>query len=83
MQADIKNRNGRIYPMEVLEKEVKKIQQRPYRTKEHLVKLGHPEGPTINLERASHMITSLNQMVKTLSVKQRYYQLLWVRLLKT
>ena len=80
MQADIKNRNGRIYPMEVLEKEVRRY------TKDHIAQknraygeLGHPEELTINLERASHMITSLYQMVKTLSVKQRYYQLLWVR----
>ena len=59
MQADIKNRNGRVYPMEVLEKEVKRYNKDHIREKRAFGELGHPEGPTINLERASHMITSL------------------------
>ena len=59
MQADIKNRNGRIYPMEVLEKEVRRYNKDHIQQKRAFGELGHPEGPTINLERASHMITSL------------------------
>ena len=59
MQADIKNRNGRVYPMEVLEKEVRRYTKENIAQKRAFGELGHPEGPTINLERASHMITSL------------------------
>ena len=59
MQADIKNRNGRVYPMEVLEKEVKRYNKDHIREKRAFGELGHPEGPTINLERASHLITGL------------------------
>ena len=59
LQADIKNRNGRVYPMEVLEKEVRRYTKENIAQKRAFGELGHPEGPTINLERASHMITSL------------------------
>ena len=59
MQADIKNRNGRIYPMEVLEKEVRRYNKDQINNNRAYGELGHPEGPTINLERASHMITKL------------------------
>ena len=59
MQADIKNRNGRVYPMEVLEKEVRRYTKENIAQKRAFGELGHPEGPTINLERASHMITAL------------------------
>ena len=59
MQADIKNRNGRIYPEQVLVKEVKRYNKDQINNNRAYGELGHPEGPTINLERASHMITSL------------------------
>ena len=59
MQADIKNRNGRIYPMEVLDEEVKKYNKNFIEQKRAFGELGHPDGPTVNLERVSHMITSL------------------------
>ena len=59
MQADIKNRNGRVYPMEVLQKEVRRYNKEQIKENRAFGELGHPEGPTINLERASHMITSL------------------------
>ena len=59
LQADIKNRNGRIYPMEVLEKEVAKYNRNFIREKRAYGELGHPEGPTVNLERVSHLTTSL------------------------
>ena len=59
MQADVKNRNGRIYPMEVLEKQVSDYNKKFIKEKRAFGELGHPEGPTVNLERVSHMITSL------------------------
>ena len=59
MQADIKNRNGRVYPMEVLQKEVSKYNKNFIRESRAFGELGHPDGPTVNLERVSHMITSL------------------------
>ena len=59
MQADIKNRNGRMYPMEILNKEVNRYNKEYINEKRAFGELGHPDGPTVNLERASHMITSL------------------------
>ena len=59
MQADIKNRNGRVYPMEVLNKEVARYNKEYIKENRAFGELGHPDGPTVNLERASHMITSL------------------------
>ena len=59
MQADIKNRNGRVYPQQILQKEVERYNQKYIKEKRAFGELGHPEGPTVNLERASHMITSL------------------------
>tara|TARA_B100000795_G_scaffold250748_1_gene219128 strand:+ start:64 stop:723 length:660 start_codon:yes stop_codon:yes gene_type:complete len=59
MQADIKNRNGRVYPMEILSKEVKRYNKEYISEKRAFGELGHPDGPTVNLERASHMITAL------------------------
>ena len=59
MQADIKNRNGRVYPMEILQKEVKRYNKQYINEKRAFGELGPPDGPTVNLERASHMITGL------------------------
>ena len=59
LQADIKNRNGRIYPMEVLEKEVTRYNKKFSNENRAYGELGHPEGPTVNLERVSHMVTEL------------------------
>ena len=59
MQADIKNRNGRVYPMDILQKEVLKYNKNFINEKRAFGELGHPDGPTVNLERVSHMITSL------------------------
>ena len=61
LQADIKNRNGRVYPMEVLQKEVGKYSKNFIEQKRAFGELGHPDGPTVNLERVSHMITSLKE----------------------
>ena len=60
MQADVKNRNGRVYPMDILEKEVTKYNKNFIRENRAFGELGHPEGPTVNLERVSHMITELH-----------------------
>ena len=59
MQGDIKNRNGRIYPVETLAKEVRRYTKEFIEKKRAFGELGHPDGPTVNLERVSHMITSL------------------------
>ena len=59
MEADIKNRNNRMYPMAVLEKEVKRYNREYIQQKRAFGELGHPDGPTVNLERVSHMITKL------------------------
>ena len=61
LQADIKNRNGRIYPMEVLEPEVAKYSKNFIEEKRSYGELGHPEGPTVNLERVSHITESLKR----------------------
>ena len=60
MQADVKNRNGRVYPMDILEKEVTKYNKNFIKQNRAFGELGHPEGPTVNLERVSHMITELH-----------------------
>ena len=59
LQADIKNRNGRVYPMEILEKEVARYNKKFINENRAYGELGHPEGPTVNLERVSHMVTEL------------------------
>jgi hypothetical protein len=59
LQADVKNRNGRIYPMNILEKEVGRYNKEFIQKKRAFGELGHPDGPTVNLERVSHMITDL------------------------
>jgi hypothetical protein len=59
MQANKKNRNGRIYPTEVLQKEAKRYTTEFIAKKRAFGELGHPDGPTVNLERVSHMITEL------------------------
>ena len=59
MQADIKNRNGRVYPVQTLANEVARYTKEFINKKRAFGELGHPDGPTVNLERVSHMITSL------------------------
>jgi hypothetical protein len=61
MQGNIKNRNGRVYPAEVLDKEVKRYNKEYVEKNRAYGELGHPAGPTINLERVSHMITKLER----------------------
>lgn len=59
LQADIKNRNGRIYPVEILDKEVKRYVKENVKKNRAYGELGHPDSPTINLDRVSHMIKDL------------------------
>ena len=61
MQSEIKNRNGRMYPEQVLAKEVKRYNKEYVNQKRAFGELGHPDGPTVNLERVSHMITRPKQ----------------------
>ena len=61
MQGGIKNRNGRVYPVEVLQKEIKRYNEKFVDENRAYGELGHPEGPTVNLDRVSHMVTSLKQ----------------------
>jgi hypothetical protein len=60
LQAEITNRNGRCYPYQVLDREVKRYNDSFITNGRALGELGHPNGPTINLDRVSHMITSLH-----------------------
>jgi len=59
LQSDIKNRNGRIYENDILTKEVGRYSKEFIDKKRAFGELGHPDGPTVNLERVSHMITAL------------------------
>ena len=59
LQGNIKNRNGRMYPVETLEREVGRYNESFIQKGRALGELGHPEGPTVNLDRVSHKITSL------------------------
>ena len=61
LQGGIKNRNGRMYPIETLAKEVGRYNENFINKGRALGELGHPEGPTVNLDRVSHKITSLTQ----------------------
>ena len=61
LQGDLKNRNGRMYPMDTLRKEVQRYNESFISGGRALGELGHPEGPTVNLDRVSHKITSLRE----------------------
>jgi len=61
LQGEIKNRNGRMYPMAVLDREVGKYTESFINTDRALGELGHPDGPNLNLDRVSHKITSLKK----------------------
>ena len=60
LQSNVKNRNGRVYPREILDKEVNRYNREFINKKRAFGELGHPDGPTVNLERVSHMITKLS-----------------------
>ena len=61
LQGNIKNRNGRMYPMETLRKEVSRYNENHVQAGRALGELGHPDGPTVNLDRVSHKIVSLRE----------------------
>ena len=61
LQGDIKNRNGRIYESRILAKEVQRYNEAYVNKNRAMGELGHPDGPTVNLDRVSHKITSLRQ----------------------
>ena len=61
LQGEIKNRNGRMYPMQTLSREVGRYNENFVCKGRALGELGHPDGPTVNLDRVSHKITSLRQ----------------------
>ncbi len=61
MQGDLKNRNGRIYPSSVLEKEMTRYNEQFIKTKRALGELNHPQGPQINADRVSHLITEMKR----------------------
>ena len=70
LQADIKNRNGRIYPVDVLDKEVKRYVKENVKKNRAYGELGHPDSPTINLDRVSHMIKELKLEGKKMRSKR-------------
>ena len=59
LQSELRNRNGRVYPFAVLEKEVNRYNEEYVKTNRALGELGHPDGPSVNLDRVSHRITSI------------------------
>ena len=61
LQGDIQNRNGRMYPMDTLRKEVHRYNESFVSSGRAVGELGHPEGPTVNLDRVSHKIVSLKE----------------------
>jgi hypothetical protein len=61
LQAECVNRNGRMYPMSIMEKEVKRYTEQYVNKGRALGELGHPDGPTVNLDRVSHKIVALEQ----------------------
>ena len=61
LQGDLKNRNGRMYPMETLRREVQRYSENHIYAGRALGELGHPDGPTVNLDRVSHKIVSLKE----------------------
>ena len=71
LQGNLKNRNGRVYPMEVLDKEVERYNKEYIEKNRAYGELGHPQGPTINLERVSHMVKGLEKQAVKKSEQTR------------
>lgn len=71
MQGDIKNRNGRMYPSQILQKETNRYNENYVAKKRAYGELGHPSGPTINLDRASHIFTDLRAEGKNIVGKAK------------
>ena len=80
MQSEKKNKNGRIYPLPILEKEVSRYVKEYVEPKRAFGELGHPDGPTVNLDRASHMISSLKKESPRKQIEdQRLYSAYYFR----
>ena len=80
LQGELKNRNGRMYPISTLSKEVNRYCETFVNKGRALGELGHPDGPTVNLDRVSHKITSLVQEGNNFRGKAQILSTLWVRL---
>ena len=61
IQSEIKNRNGRVYPKEVIKDEIARYNKEFVQKQRAFGELGHPDGPTINLDKVSHLIQSLEE----------------------
>ena len=61
LQSDLKNRNGRVYPIEIMQREVARYTKESIDSKRAMGELGHQDGPTVNLDRVSHLIVSLKE----------------------
>ena len=59
LQANLQNRNGRVYPLDILEREVSRYHQAYVSQNRAMGELGHPDGPTLNLDKVSHLVTEL------------------------
>ena len=68
LQGELKNRNGRMYPISTLSKEVNRYCETFVNKGRALGELGHPDGPTVNLDRVSHKITSLVQELSLIHI---------------
>ena len=80
LQGNIKNRNGRMYPMETLRREVSRYNENHVVAGRALGELGHPDGPTVNLDRVSHKIVSLKESGDNFIGKAKILAHQWVRL---
>ena len=74
MMAEVKNKNGRVYPKEILMKEIQRYNENYVNKKRAFGELGHPDGPGINLERVSHMITELEEDGNNVIGKAKFAQ---------
>jgi hypothetical protein len=83
MEGDIKNRNGRIYPASILEKEMKRYNEQYIKTKRALGELGHPNGPQINGDRVSHLITEMKRDGSTFIGKAKILETPMGKIVKT
>ena len=82
LQGNQKNRNGRVYRTETLEREVGRYNEQYVNSGRALGELGHPDGPTVNLDRVSHKIVSLTKEGNNFIGKAKLLETQWVRLLK-
>ena len=80
LQGNLKNRNGSMYPVEFLGKEVERYNESFVSKGRAVGELGHPDGPTVNLDRVSHKITQLRQEGIILLVRHNSLKPLWVKL---